>query len=137
MNTNKNVKTPARFLSAFLILVTVVCLLYLLLLPQSYDSCVADIYQGGQLIESISLGQVQKPYIVEIKGDYGYTNRVEVHPGKIGVIWADCPDKLCVHQGFLETPVIPIVCLPNRLVIRLRPESEAATDHDIPDAVSY
>lgn len=137
MNTEKKVKALALFLSAFLVLVTAVCPLYLLLLPQSYDSCVADIYLNGQLVESISLGQVQEPYTIELNGNYGYTNRIEVHPGKIGVIWADCPDKLCVRQGFLETPVIPIVCLPNRLVIRLRPENERTTDPDITDAVTY
>lgn len=137
MNTEKNVKTVALFLSAFLILVTAICLLYLLLLPQSCHNCVADIYQDGQLLESISLKQVQESYTIEIKGDYGYTNRIEVHPGKIGIIWADCPDRLCVHQGFLETPAIPIVCLPNRLVINLRPESETTNDPDAPDVITY
>lgn len=137
MNAEKNVKTPALFFSAFLILVTVVCMLYLLLIPRNYDSCVADIYQDGQLLQSISLGQVQESYTIEIKGDYGYTNRIEVHPGKIGVIWADCPDRLCVRQGFLETTAIPIVCLPNGLVIRLRPESGGTTDPDAPDVITY
>lgn len=137
MNTEKNVKTLALFLSATLILVTAVCLLFLLILRPSYDNCVADIYQNGQLLESIPLGQVQESYTIEIKGEYGYTNRIEVHPGKIGVIWADCPNRLCVHQGFLETPAIPIVCLPNRLVINLRPESEVAADPDAPDVITY
>ena len=137
MNTEKNSKTLALFLSAFLILVTIVCLLYLLLLSRSYGSYVADIYQDGQLLESISLGQVQESYTIEIKGDYGYTNRIEVHPGEIGVIWADCPDRLCVRQGFLETTAIPIVCLPNRLVIRLRPENREMTDPDASDAITY
>lgn len=137
MNTEKNVKTLALFLSAFLILVTAACLLYLLMISKSYDSCVADIYQDGQLLESISLEQVQESYIIEIKGDSGYTNRIEVQHGKIGIVWADCPNRLCVHMGFLETPAIPIVCLPNKLVIRLRPESGVTTDPDAPDVITY
>ena len=137
MKTEKNVKTLALLLSAFLVLVTVACLLYLLLLPRSYGSCAADIYQDGQLLESISLGQVQESYTIEITGDFGYTNRIEVQPGKIGVIWADCPDRLCVHQGFADTTTIPIVCLPNRLIIHLRPESGVMTDPDAPDVITY
>lgn len=137
MSTEKNVKTPALFLSAFLVLVVVVCLLYLLLLPRSYDSCVADIYLDGQLLESISLGQVQESYTIQITGDSGYTNRVEVQPGKIGVVWADCPDRLCVRQGFVNTTTIPVVCLPNRLVIHLHPEKGVETDPDAPDVVTY
>lgn len=137
MKSEKNVKTMALFLSAFLILVTVICLLYLLLIPRSYGICMADIYQDGQLLESISLRQVQESYTIEITGDSGYTNRIEVQPGKIGVVWADCPDRLCVHQGFAETTAFPIVCLPNRLVIHLRPESGVKADPDAPDMVTY
>ena len=137
MNTEKKVKTLALFLSAFLVLMTVACLLYLLLLPRGYGNCVADIYQDGQLLESISLGQVQESYTIEITGDSGYTNRIEVQPGKIGVIWADCPDRLCVHQGFADTTVIPIVCLPNRLVIHLRPDNGWTADPDAPDVITY
>ena len=137
MSTEKKTKNKALFLSAFLILVIVVCLLYLLLTPQSCGSCVADIYQDGHLIESISLGQVQEFYTIEIKGDSGYTNLIEVQPGKIGIVRADCPDRLCVRQGFLETPAIPIVCLPNKLVIRLRPESGVTADPDAPDVITY
>ena len=137
MKTEKKVKTLAMFISVFLILVTVICLLYLLLIPKSYDSCVADIYQDGQLLESILLGQVQESYTIEIKGGSGYTNRIEVQPGKIRIVWADCPNRLCVHQSFLETPAIPIVCLPNRLVIRLRPESGIITDPNAPDMITY
>lgn len=137
MNTEKKVKTLALFFSAFLILVTAACLLYLLLIQERYESCVADIYQDGQLLESISLEQVQESYTIEIKGDSGYTNLIEVQPGKIGIIRADCPDRLCVRQGFLETPAIPIVCLPNKLVIHLRPESGAKADSDAPDVITY
>ena len=137
MNAEKKIKKTALFLSAFLVFVTAACLLYLLLIPRSYDNCVADIYQDGQLLESIPLGQVQQSYTIEIKGDSGYTNLIEIQPGKIGSVWADCPDRLCVRQGFAETPAIPIVCLPNRLIIRLRPESGVTVDPDTPDVITY
>ena len=50
---------------------------------------------------------------------------------------ADCPDKLCVKQGFIDRPVLPIACLPNRLVIRLCPAKDSSASHAAPDAVTY
>lgn len=50
--------------------------------------------------------------------DYnGSTNTVEIKDGKIRVLKADCPDKTCVHMGWLSSSAMPIVCLPNHLVI--------------------
>lgn len=137
MNTDKNTKTAALLISIFLALVTTACLLYLILIPRTYDGCIAEIYQDGRLLQSIPLARVQESYTLEINNDNGCTNRIEVCTGRIGVIWADCPDQLCVRQGFSEAPAIPIVCLPNRLVIRLRPESGKESGSDAPDAVTY
>lgn len=137
MNTEKIVNTTALLISFFLALVTAACLLYLFLIPRTYGRCIAEIYQDGRLLQSIPLTQVQESYTIEINNDNGCTNRIEVRVGGIGVIWADCPDQLCVRQGFTETPAIPIVCLPNRLVIRLRPESGSERGPDAPDAITY
>ncbi|MBQ8509428.1 MAG: NusG domain II-containing protein [Clostridia bacterium] len=39
--------------------------------------------------------------------------------GRIRVSAADYPDQVCVHQGWQSTGAMPIVCLPNKLVIQL------------------
>lgn len=50
--------------------------------------------------------------------DYnGSTNTVEIKDGKIRVLKADCPDNTCVHMGWLSSSAMPIVCLPNHIVI--------------------
>ena len=46
-------------------------------------------------------------------------NTVEIKNGKVGMNEADCPDKRCVKQGFGDA--LPIVCLPNRVVVEIRP----------------
>ena len=137
MNTEKNLSTAALLISILLVLTTAACLLYLFLIPRTYSGCIAEIYRDGQLLQSIPLAQVQEPYIIEISSGNNCTNRIEVHTGGIGVVWADCPDQLCVRQGFSETPVIPIACLPNKLVIRLRPENGKESSSDTPDAITY
>ena len=32
---------------------------------------------------------------------------------------AGCPDQVCVHQGFIADGTVPIVCLPNKLIIEI------------------
>ena len=48
----------------------------------------------------------------------GY-NVIEVERGRIRVAEADCPDQVCVRQGWISNSVVPIACLPHRLVIQL------------------
>lgn len=133
----KDRTVPAALLiGAALILLTVLSLLYILL-PKSPDAgLIADIYQSGELIASIPLDEVRETYRFTVTGDEGHVNEIEVRPGSIGIISADCPDKLCVRQGFISDSRLPVTCLPNRVVIRLRPqeEDENTISHDV---ISY
>lgn len=96
------------------------------------EELTADIYQDGKLIASIRLKDVKESRTFTVTDADGGSNVVEVRPGEIGILRADCPDRLCVRQGFIRTSLLPIVCLPHRLVIRLRPEAAMT---DAPDAV--
>ena len=55
----------------------------------------------------------------------GLTNMVLVEPGRIRVERADCPDQICVHQGYISDGSQPIVCLPNRLIIQIQGGGDA------------
>lgn len=136
VNDTKNTRAAALMITIFLVLVTASCLLYLMLADKKHNNCVAEIYQNGQLIRSIPLDQIEESYTFDVVDKDGCVNRIEVRPGSIGIIWADCPDKLCVNQGFVDSPTIPITCLPNRFVIRLISADKALTD-TVPDAVTY
>lgn len=141
IENKKSTRRVALSLVVFLFLVTAACmfylfwLLYLLPAQEQTKSYIADIYQDGKLIQSIPLEQVKETYSFDITGENGCINHIEVRPGSIGVLWADCPDKLCVNQGFIQSPAIPITCLPNRLVIILRATDDS--DPDNMDTVTY
>ena len=47
----------------------------------------------------------------------GRINTVQIESGKIRMLSAECPDHTCVHMGWLESGALPIVCLPNHLII--------------------
>ena len=93
---------------------------------------VAELYQNGSLLMRIPLsGEESRTFT--ITGENGAYNEIQVAEGAICVLSASCPDKLCVRRGRIRTSLLPIVCLPNRLVIRIR-EADPETS---PDALTY
>lgn len=94
------------------------------------DGVVAEIYLDGELVRKISLSDVDKPYTFEVEGEDGIVNVISVEKGRICVSDADCPDGLCVKQGWRSGGVTPIVCLPNRLVINFKNVSDNGDDID-------
>lgn len=83
---------------------------------------VVQVYQDGELIEEYSL---QKNLTFQVMGKY--INTIEICDGKVAVVHSDCPGNDCVHSGWISSPGRSIVCLPNRLEIRI----SGAADVDI------
>ena len=93
----------------------------------------AYVYKDGTLIHTIPLNDIHEPrqYMVQTsEQDY---NMIQVISGAICICEASCPDKICVGQGYISNSLIPITCLPNRLVIELKADNPAS---DI-DAVTH
>lgn len=142
LNTKPNYKKAAVIISAALILSALFSLLYLLL--PSWSSAAgcggytAEIYQDGRLLYSIPLNNISESRTFVIESTESGRNEIELRPGSIGIISANCPDKLCVHQGFITDARLPVTCLPNRLVILLRPAQNAESHNSItPDIITY
>ncbi len=75
-----------------------------------------EILQDGELLYTFDLSRAADQLL---KLEYhGSGNRVQIQNGRIRVLDAECPDQTCVHMGFLSDTGLPIVCLPNRLVIQ-------------------
>ena len=90
------------------------------LLTSRSEGTVVQIIQDGTVLQEIDLSRVREPYSFEVEASDGGVNRIEVEPGRIRVADADCPDRICVSQGWLSDQSVPIVCLPHRLIIKLR-----------------
>ena len=88
----------------------------LYLLPKG--GTVARIYVGGEEYDAIDLSAVAAPYEVTVETEYGY-NILRVSHGAIEVARADCDEQVCVNQGEITDSLIPIVCLPHRMVIEI------------------
>lgn len=77
-----------------------------------------EILQDGKVLYTFDLSQSENQMIEIPYG--GSSNTIQVQGGKIRVLEAECPDQTCVHMGYLPDTGLPIVCLPNRLVIQYK-----------------
>lgn len=97
---------------AAVLLLAVLC--FLGFLPRGEEASCAQIYQGGELLMTVSL-DTDRQFPVE--GDY--RNVVTVRDGQIAITASDCPGQDCVHSGAIHSPGRSLVCLPNALEIRV------------------
>ena len=52
------------------------------------------------------------------------TNVCQISNGEVNMTEADCPDKLCMHQGPAREQGQTIVCLPNKVVLEITGETQ-------------
>ena len=89
------------------------CAAVLLFLPKAGDGKTAEIYLDGELLRTVDL---EKNETFTVESDRG-SNEITIENGTIRVSAATCPDQICVQCGACSDGA-PVVCLPNRLVIR-------------------
>ena len=51
--------------------------------------------------------------------EYGKEVQLEVKNHRIAFISSDCPDKVCIHNGWLSREGEQAICLPNRVSVTL------------------
>ncbi|WP_143319158.1 NusG domain II-containing protein [Clostridium sp. HBUAS56010] len=76
----------------------------------------AVISVDGEVVKTLNLN---KDADMTITGYSGGTNRIIVKNGEIQVSEASCPDKVCVHQGWVKHTGENIVCLPNHMIVQI------------------
>ncbi len=87
------------------------CLWILLSAPRNE----AQIVQDGVVLYQFDLSKTGNQ-MIDIEYD-GRINTIQIENGKIRIIEANCPDHTCVRMGWLKYGALPIVCLPNHLMI--------------------
>ena len=106
--------------------VALLCLgIWLFISNASSPSKIVGIYKDGSLVEKIDLNSVTGEREITLSGDLG-DNVILVSNGRIEMKSADCPDKICVEHGELKSSSSPIVCLPNKVVIKFEGSTDGA-----------
>lgn len=83
------------------------------------EGSMLSVYQEGALIKELSLDS-DVEFVIE--GDY--KNVITIKDGKAAITESDCPGTDCVHSGWIHEAGRSIVCLPNRVELRIEGTSE-------------
>lgn len=126
MRSTKGLFTSNIFWIVLFSILAVGCIIVIFIISHSGESGkVAKIYSDNKLVRTVSL---EKDNEFTVKNGENY-NIICVRNGKISVIESDCKNQICVNQGQIDNNLIPIVCVPNGLVIRVESVNEKS-DYD-------
>jgi hypothetical protein len=86
----------------------------------------AEIYYYSKLVMTIDLVKgKERSFSVPQEQDVVFHIDKE---GNIGFEKSDCPDKICIHAGMLQTVGQSAACLPNGLVLKIVPANKRNDD---------
>lgn len=84
------------------------------------EGTIVEIVQDSDILYTLDLSSTTDQDIdIEYNGSH---NIVTISNGEIFISKADCHDNTCVKTGVLKSESLPIVCLPNHLIIRFKSE---------------
>ncbi|HBE8638383.1 TPA: NusG domain II-containing protein [Clostridioides difficile] len=86
-----------------------------------------EIYVDNKLYKTVSIN-AKEEFKIESRGGY---NIVKIHDKGVEIVDASCPDKVCVHTGFINKPSQSIVCIPNRVSIKINTNEKNDNQEDI------
>lgn len=86
---------------------------------KNYSEKYAEIYVEGALYKKVILDNSNQKEIINIETNLG-KNVVEINNGGVRITDSDCPDKICVKDGFKSNPGEVLVCLPHKVVIEIK-----------------
>lgn len=122
-NPHKKISRTALFAIITTAVAVICACIYILMHFVSDGGTTARILTNGEVFAVIDLDDYTggRSTTITVSSEYsGGENIIEVSEGKIRVISASCPDKVCIHQGERGigcSNTAPITCLPNRMTI--------------------
>lgn len=101
--------------------IVAVCALFIAFQDRS-DRSVAVILKSGKIVKTIDMDTLSEGFEYSIDEH----NTVLLTKSGASMIYADCPDKECIHMGTRRSG--SIICLPNRVEIKIVSDEEDDVD---------
>lgn len=86
-----------------------------------------EIYVDNKLYKTYDIDDEDE---IKIESEKGY-NLIKIHNHGVEITEASCPDKVCIHEGFIEKPSKSIVCLPNKVHIKITSDDNHEDEEDV------
>lgn len=96
--------------------------MYLSRLGKDINQAIIEV--EGREYQVINLRPNNQKQIIEIRQPNGQLNIVEVEGDEIKMAEANCPDKICLLMGNIRLHGQTVVCLPNKVVIRIKGQKD-------------
>ncbi|MBF1045832.1 MAG: NusG domain II-containing protein [Peptostreptococcus sp.] len=87
-----------------------------------------EVYVENKLYNTYPLDKDQK---ISIKEKNARINNIHIHDKGVEMTKANCPDKVCIHTGFIDKPGQSIVCLPHKINIKIISDDDSQLDKDV------
>ncbi len=100
-------------------------ILVLALTGGSEENLRVQIRKDGEVIRELPL---DTDAVISVEGDYA--NTVVIRDGQVAITESNCPGEDCVHSGWIRRSGRSIVCLPNRVEVRITGGTPAEDDVD-------
>lgn len=112
----KNRLSNAIIIPIVAVLFAILCLFAFLLKTNNadFDGATVIIKKGTHTIEEVNTDLLENSYEVDLG-----TNRIRIDKDGVSMIYASCPDKLCVNQGKINKKGQSVICLPNKIIIEI------------------
>ena len=86
-----------------------------LALMSDADKKIAVVKIDGRIVRELDL-TAEETFTLETRGG---KNFIAVRGGTVAVVAADCPDKICVRRGVIDTVGETIACVPHGVLIEI------------------
>jgi hypothetical protein len=79
---------------------------------------------AGRMVHQLNLNEARE---ISVAGPIG-TTRVKIDHHAVQVISSDCPEKLCIKTGKIRHAGEIIVCVPNKVVVKITEKRKTQFD---------
>lgn len=122
------VKKKDLIVIVILLCISIFIIVFLYTINRNNQDSLAEISVDGTVVATLSL---QENQLYTLPENDAIT--IEIKDGSCAFIHSDCPDKICINTGYLNTPGQSATCLPNRTVLRVISKD---SQKDSPDATA-
>jgi len=102
------------FLAIALVILLAMAVAWVFLPLRGESGGTLQVYLDGKPVHEMPLS-VDAEYVISD----AYENTIAVQNGRAAIIRSDCPGEDCVHSGWISAVGRSIVCLPNRVELRI------------------
>ena len=89
--------------------------------PQSTERLTAVVIKDNREVKRINLFELPEPITIDLMVGI----KIEAENGRIRFAESSCPDKTCIHTGWIDGAGETAVCLPNRVLIKITGEKSS------------